>query len=138
MEPLCLIVRNDLSELARISSWVHVWARQLGVPAPTASRLDLCSTEIVTNIVAHGSADHAAHEIALRLDRRGNELALEIQDDGPAFDPRLVEELQPATSLEEARVGGWGIPLVRRFSDGLRYHRTEGRNCLTLIFRAPS
>ena len=39
------------------------------------------------------------------------------------------------TGLEEARVGGWGIPLVRRFSDGWRYHRSEGRNCLTLLFR---
>lgn len=131
-------MRNDLSELARVSAWVQVRARRLGVPAPTATRLDLCSTEIVTNIVTHGYIDHAAHEIALRLDRHGNDLALEIQDDGPAFDPRLVEELPPATSLEEARVGGWGIPLVRRFSDGLRYHRCEGRNCLTLIFRAPS
>ena len=61
--------------------------------------------------MTHGYIDHAAHEIALRLDRHGSDLALEIQDDGPAFDPRLVEELQPATSLEEARVGGWGIPL---------------------------
>ena len=129
-------MRNDLSELARVSAWVHAWAERLGVPAQTATRLDLCSTEIVTNIVTHGYTDQAAHEIALRLDRRGNDLALEIQDDGPAFDPRLVEELQPAASLEEARVGGWGIPLVRRFSDGLRYHRSEGRNCLTLIFRA--
>jgi serine/threonine-protein kinase RsbW len=131
-------VRNDLSELARVSSWVHVSAQQLGVPAPTAMRLDLCSTEIVTNIVTHGHTDHGAHEIALQLARRGNELALEIQDDGPAFDPRLAEELPAATSLEEARVGGWGIALVRRYSDGLRYHRSGGRNCLTLIFRAPS
>jgi serine/threonine-protein kinase RsbW len=134
----CLIVRNDLSELPRVSSWVQVWAGQAGLPAPTAMRLDVCSTEIVTNIVTHGDPDHAAHEIALRLDRRGHELALEIQDDGPAFDPRLVEELQPAASLEQARVGGWGIALVRRFSDGLRYHRSEGRNCLTLIFRTSS
>ena len=131
-------MRNDLSELSRVSAWVHVWAQRLGVPSPTAARLDLCSTEIVTNIMTHGYTDHAAHEIALRLDRCGDDLALEIQDDGPAFDPRLVEELQPATSLEEARVGGWGIPLVRRFSDGLRYHRSERRNCLTLIFRTPS
>jgi serine/threonine-protein kinase RsbW len=134
----CLTVRNDLSELARVSSWVHVWAGQLGLPAPTAMRLDLCSTEIVTNIVTHGDRNHSAHEIVLRLDRCGSDLALEIQDDGPAFDPRLVEELQPPTSLEEARVGGWGIALVRHFSDGLRYHRSEGRNCLTLIFHAPS
>jgi serine/threonine-protein kinase RsbW len=132
-------VRNDLAELARVSSWVHVWAGQLGVPAPTAMRLDLCSTEIVTNIVTHGDRDRAPREIVLRLDRCGNDdLALEIQDDGPAFDPLLVEELPPATSLEEARVGGWGIPLVRRFSDGFRYHRSDGRNCLTLIFRTPS
>jgi serine/threonine-protein kinase RsbW len=133
-----LIVRNDLSELARVSSWIHVWAQQLGVPAPTAMRLDLCSTEIVTNIVTHGFTDRGPHEIALRLERRGSDLALEIQDDGAAFDPRLVEGLRPPTSLEAAQAGGWGIPLVRRFSDGLRYHRSEGRNCLTLIFRAPS
>ena len=131
-------MRNDLSELARISSWVHVWAGQLRLPAPTAMRLDLCSTEIVTNIVTHADRNHAAHEIVLRLDRCGSDLALEIQDDGPAFDPLLVEELPPATSLEDARVGGWGIPLVRRFSDEFRYDRSGGRNCLTLIFHTPS
>ena len=51
------------------------------MPAAT-ERLDLCSTEIVTNIVTHGYTDHAPHEIALRW-IGGRDLALEIQDDGP-------------------------------------------------------
>jgi serine/threonine-protein kinase RsbW len=43
----------------------------------------------------------------------------------------------PAASLEEAKIGGWGIHIVRRLTDELRYHRSAGRNHLTLIFRLP-
>ena len=60
--------------------------------------------------------------------------ALEIQDDGSAFDPLQADQPQPADSLEDTPIGGWGIPIVRRLSDELRYHRSAGRNHLTLIF----
>jgi serine/threonine-protein kinase RsbW len=135
MSPACLVVSNHPSELARVSAWVHQCAQRHAVPVRMAERLDLCSTEVVTNIMMHGYTDHSIHEITLSLDRQADCLALEVHDDGRPFDPRQVEEPATACSLEEVPIGGLGLQIVRRFSDEWRYHRADGRNHLTLIFR---
>ena len=77
-----------------------------------------------------------AQLILLRLGWQGEDVALEVEDEGSKFDPRQVPEPARATSVHDARIGGWGIPIVRNFSDGLRYRHEDGRNCLTLLFRA--
>jgi len=131
-----LIVGSELRELSRVSAWVHDWAQRQRLPARTAQQLDLCSTEAVTNIMTHGSGDAAAHgSILLRLGWQDGEVALEVEDGGCPFDPLEAAEPAQAGSLDEAQVGGWGIPIVRRFSDGMHYRREDGRNCLTLLFR---
>jgi len=131
-----LIVGSELRELSRVSAWVHDWAQRERLPVRVAQQLDLCSTEAVTNIMTHGSGDAAAHgSIHLRLGWQGGDVALEVEDEGCPFDPLQAPEPAPASSLAEAHVGGWGIPVVRRFSDGMHYRREDGRNCLTLLFR---
>ncbi|HEY2254779.1 MAG TPA: ATP-binding protein [Variovorax sp.] len=133
--PASLTVGSELPELARVSAWVQDWAARQRLPARVASNLDLCSTEVVTNIMSYACSD-GAQRICLRLGWQGEDVALEVEDEGRAFDPRGVPEPTPATSLQDARVGGWGIPILRRFSDGLRYRHEDGRNRLTLLFRA--
>lgn len=130
-----LTVDSELPELSRVSAWVQDWAERQHLPPRLAQSLDLCSTEVVTNIVSHGCAD-GAHRILLRLGRADGEVTLDVEDEGRAFDPRGVPEPARPTSIQDARAGGWGIPIVRRFSDGLRYRHEGGRNCLTLVFRA--
>ena len=130
-----LTVGSELRELSRVSAWVHDWAESHSLPERVALNLDLCSTEVVTNIMNYGSI-HGEQHIQLRLGWQGDEVALEVEDEGHQFDPRQVAEPARATSVHDARIGGWGIPIVRRFSDGLRYRHEAGRNCLTLLFRA--
>ena len=130
-----LTVGSELGELARVSAWVHDWAEGQRLPPRVALNLDLCSTEVVTNIMTHASSQ-GAQNILLRLGWQGQDVALEVEDECSEFDPRQVPEPVPATSIQDARIGGWGIPILRRFSDGLRYSHHDGRNCLTLLFRA--
>jgi anti-sigma regulatory factor (Ser/Thr protein kinase) len=130
-----LTVGSELRELARVSAWVHDWAEGQQLPPRVALNLDLCSTEVVTNIMTHASSQ-GAQNIFLRLGWQGQDVALEVEDECSEFDPRQVPEPAPATSIQDARIGGWGIPILRRFSDGLRYSHHDGRNCLTLLFRA--
>ena len=131
-----LIVGSELRELSRVSAWVQDWAVGQHLPALLAMGLGLCSTEGLTNIMTHASGQGAAPSILLRLGWQDGDVALEVEDEGSEFDPRQTAEPEPATSLEDARVGGWGTPIVRRFSDGLQYRHRDGRNCLTLLFRA--
>jgi anti-sigma regulatory factor (Ser/Thr protein kinase) len=135
--PNSLVVSNDLSELSRVAEWVQAWMQRHEMPARTAEIVDLCSTEVVTNIMTHAFVGQEAHEISLRLHSQPDRLALEIQDDGSPFDPLQAEEPPPATSIDEARTSGWGIPIFRHFSDEMRYQRADGRNQLTLFFQIP-
>lgn len=132
--PASLRMRNDLSELSRLAEWVQVWAEQHGVAEQTAQFVDLCSTEAVTNIMTHAIADARASEVRVLLERQGSDVVLQIEDDGVAFDPTAAEPV-PLATMESTRLGGWGIRIVRRFSDEIRYRRVDGRNCLTLVFR---
>jgi serine/threonine-protein kinase RsbW len=130
-----LIVGSELRELSRVSAWIQDWAESQRLPAKLALKLDLCSAEVVTNIMNYACGD-GAQLILLRLGWQGEDVALEVEDEGSKFDPRQVPEPARATSVRDARIGGWGIPIVRNFSDGLRYRHEDGRNCLTLLFRA--
>jgi anti-sigma regulatory factor (Ser/Thr protein kinase) len=119
-----------------VAAWVSAWAQQHEVSPAIADRLDLCSAEAVTNIVQYAYTASATHEISLRLERDCDRVTLQIEDDGKPFDPVHTDELVPAASLETARIGGWGIPIIRRFSNECHYRRIAGRNVLTLVFRS--
>jgi serine/threonine-protein kinase RsbW len=136
--PEALVIRNDLSELRRVGVWVNAWSQSRNLPTRTAQRVDLCSAEAVTNIVTHAYTDKASHQIRLKLECRDQLVALEIEDDGREFDPVQLEKPPHAVRLEDARVGGLGVHLVRSLSDELHHRRDAGRNHLTLIFRLPT
>ena len=130
-----IVVRNDLGELSRVAEWVRAWAQRNDVPSSAADRLDVCSAELVTNVLTYAYSDDSEHQIALRLDRQGDDLRLQVEDDGFAFDPLQVTPPPRVARIEDATVGGIGIQLVRGLSDGQRYRRLGNRNSLTLTFR---
>lgn len=94
---------------------------------------ELVFEEIVANIVSHGAADGRRVDVHLTLEPRPDSMILTFEDDGVAFDPRGHPDPAPARSLEEARVGGFGLMLMRRAASALDYVRTlDGRNRLTV------
>ena len=138
MVPEEIVIRNDLVELRRVAGWVRAGSKRHDVPPAAAQRLDLCSTELVTNVMTHGYVDDRPHDIALRLRCGRGVVSLEIEDDGVPFNPLDVDEPETPEQLEEAKIGGLGIHLVRKFSDELRHDRSDGRNHVTLLLRVPT
>jgi serine/threonine-protein kinase RsbW len=57
-------------------------------------------------------------------------MILTIEDDGPPFDPLSLPPPDVTASLEERRVGGLGVFLVRQMMDEVSYQRTGKRNQL--------
>src|SRR5579863_2408487 len=94
---------------------------------------ELVFEEIVANIVSHGAVDGREPEVRVTLEPRPDSIVLTFDDDGVPFDPRGRNDPAPARSLEEAKLGGFGLMLVRRAASALDYARTvEGRNRLTV------
>lgn len=124
--------RNHDAELRPLSEWFREFARDNGVAEARALDFELCLNELMTNIIHYAYADRGRHEIRVVLERDGGEIRATLEDDGEPFNP--LEKAPPPVpdSLEEAGIGGWGIPIVRALADRLSYERRDGRNRVTI------
>jgi serine/threonine-protein kinase RsbW len=94
---------------------------------------ELVFEEITANIIAHGAPDGHELEVCVTLEACDDSIVLTFEDNGVPFDPRNRADPLPQKSLDEARIGGYGLVLVRRAARSIEYLRTaEGRNRLTV------
>lgn len=131
-----LRLRNDLTELDRLSEALEGFCEAKGVPTGAAYHLNLVLDELVTNIVSYGyEADAGEREIVIQLQREPEAVAVVVEDDGRAFDPLSAKEPDLDASVEERPIGGLGLHFLRTLMDDLCYRREDGRN--RLGFRKP-
>jgi serine/threonine-protein kinase RsbW len=126
-----LVLRNDLVELRRLARWIDDWTGD-GMSSEAAFAVQVCLEEVLANIIMHSSTGDERLEIAVELERVGGVVVARIEDNGRAFDPTQVPPPATPTSLAEAKVGNFGVHLVRSFASRMDYKRTRGRNQLTL------
>jgi anti-sigma regulatory factor (Ser/Thr protein kinase) len=132
-ESLFLHIKNDILEIKRMGDEVAGWCHEQALSEDTECQLDLVLDEMVSNVIRHGIRDCGPHIIEVNLHRNGQELTMEIEDDGVPFNP-LIDAPVPDTTkpVEERRIGGLGVYLVRQFMDSLVYERREGKNYLRM------
>jgi serine/threonine-protein kinase RsbW len=85
------------------------------------NRIEVILEELVGNLVRHGAVDM----IILDVLAQPQEIELVVEDDGPEFNPLELTTPARFTTLEEAELGGLGIPLIRRLSRSVRYERID-------------
>ncbi len=129
---LSLVLRNQLSELEKISEGVSAWCRENGVSTAAEFHLHLALDEIVSNVIRYGWKDDGEHQIHVRLSRLEDELTVEVEDDAMPFNPLEVPAADVDRPVGERPIGGLGIYLVRHIMDHVEYRRLEGRNLLVM------
>jgi anti-sigma regulatory factor (Ser/Thr protein kinase) len=136
-EPV-LHLRSALADLGQLYPWLDDAAALAAVPAELLPGMHVALEEAVANVAMHAYPQNAPGPIVVRLRSEPDAAVLEIEDEGPAFDPTAAEVVgaRPA-ALDDVVPGGWGLGLIRRYATGLAYAREAGRNRLTMRF-APS
>ena len=122
---------HDIAAIQRLSDWIDRRTEALALSPTAVYAVRVCLEEAVLNVVQHGeppSGTGAA--IRVCLGRADGCLVASVVDRGLPFDPLSVPPPPRAESLEAARVGGLGIPLMRRFSRTMTYRRADGVNVL--------
>jgi anti-anti-sigma factor len=123
---LRMAIKNQLSGLETVTQQLHEFLDAHSVPSKAAYTVDLAIEELVVNVINYAFVDDDEHLIDVELAVRGDELILQIEDDGRPFDPREGPELNP--HAEDREVGGLGLILVLDMVDALRYERAQERN----------
>lgn len=68
---------------------------------------------------------HSKQSIHVRVETRPGLVELTFEDDGRPFNPLEAAPAEPLRSIETARIGGLGIPLVAKLSAYLRYEQPQ-------------
>jgi serine/threonine-protein kinase RsbW len=117
-------------------AWLESIGERERWPARLAFKLSLCLDEALSNIIMHGfqRAGDGPPQPRVRLTvlRTDQSVAIDIADNGLPFDPTKRESPELSTTLEEARIGGHGLRLMRHYLKNIEYRRDTDWNHLRL------
>ena len=133
-----IVLRNQVAELERVGQLVAAFGAEHRLPSQVVFDLTLALDEILTNVMSYAYADQGSHEIVVRLSQQADTLVAEVEDDGRPFNPLDVPPPDVGAAIEDRPIGGLGLHLVRRVTDGLDYERAAGKNRLVLRKRLPA
>ena len=133
-----IVLRNHLAELERVAQRIAAFGTEHRLPSQVVFDLTLALDEVLTNVIAYAYADHGDHEIVVRLSQQARTLIAEVEDDGRPFNPLEVPPPDLDAALADRPIGGLGLHLVRRVTDGLDYERAAGKNRLVLRKTLPA
>ena len=125
--------RAVLEDLPAVTAYVDEWLESLGCSLKAQMQIDVAVDELFSNIARYAYAPGGG-EAVVRLEYYEAEqtASLTFVDGGVAFDPLQKADPDVSLSVEERKIGGLGIFLVKRTMDGIAYRREGNRNVLTI------
>ena len=128
MGMLRVSLANQVGEIRRINAALADLLSEEGVPDRTIHHVRLVVEELVSNIVRYAFEDQAAHRIDVDVRTELRRVVVTIEDDGRAFNPNEAPAPSLNEPLEQRRIGGLGIFLVKKLTSDLNYSRDNNRN----------
>lgn len=130
-ESISVTVKNQLTEIERLSAIVDEFGEQHAIPPKVLFAMNVSLDEILTNIISYGYTDGLPHDIVVRLSCRDGTVEVEVADEARAYNPLTTPEPDLTKPLEERPIGGLGVHLIKTMMDALEYRRERDRNILT-------
>jgi anti-sigma regulatory factor (Ser/Thr protein kinase) len=115
-----LRIGGKLENLSVIADFIATTMRQIGVGEEMIFSVQMAVDEACTNIIQHGYSGKGGM-IAISTELQGNDFVITIRDRGRPFDPGSVPPPDLAADLDQRRVGGLGIYLMRKRMDDVSY-----------------
>ena len=125
-------LKSNLSELDNLCQNLEDFGRKIGLSQKMIFEINLALDELFTNIISYGYKDKEEHIIKVTITPQNEELCLCIEDDGVPFNPIDFETKDVACSVENCKIGGLGIHIMKILMYEICYQRCNDKNILTL------
>ena len=124
---------SELDNLKRFSAFVLSCAQKHELSQKKIEKLMLAIEEALVNIFNYAYPDSGGN-VELRCIEEGQDsLIIEIEDAGIPFNPLLMDSPDLNSDIEERKVGGLGIFLIKKLVDKLDYRREGDANILRIV-----
>ena len=135
--PQTLTVVARAESLGPVTEFVRKGAREANLPQARVRELELLIEEIFINVSRYSYPESAPGVVTITYSVPApGELAVEVGDQGIAFDPLAASPPDLTLDLMQRPIGGLGILLLKSFARLVTYRREQGWNRLKLTISA--
>lgn len=132
-----MTIGSDIEEFPAVSARFEGAMEVYGFSPEEILDTQLAIEEVITNIIVHGYKKTGG-EIHLSCSITRNRIGIQITDTAPPFDPLSIPEPVLEGDMDERKIGGLGVYLLRQLMDDITYRYENGNNILTLEKRRSS
>jgi serine/threonine-protein kinase RsbW len=126
------VLKSDLEELKNLCRYCENFGHSIGLSRKFIFETNLALDELFTNIVSYSFTDHKEHSIIISITKQKDMVTMRIEDDGLPFNPINATPPDFRCDLDDIKIGGLGIHIIKRLMDEISYERSNGKNILML------
>ncbi|MGE5543832.1 MAG: ATP-binding protein [Bacillota bacterium] len=122
----------NVEEVPLVVEHVSGLAEAAGVHPKRIMHLELAVEEAVMNICSY-AYETPPGTVTVRVSSENERFTVQLIDEGIPFDPLALDEPDIKADLEDRKIGGLGVLLIRRVMDEVHYERKGPSNILTMV-----
>jgi len=129
--PFKLIIDADLHNLSVIADFISTSMQKFGI-SKEEHGVQTAVGEAVTNVMKYAYSGKGG-QITMTCDMKDHSFIVVINDHGKPFDPNSIPQPDLNASLENRRIGGLGLYLMKKYMDEVTFSFKEDTgNTLTM------
>ena len=125
---------TNIDNYDELCSWIAQSRAKWNIGKELAYKMDICVEEIFTNILHYAYPHQNIGMFEVELYKTEENIIVEFRDEGVEFNPLNRHDPDLHLPPEKKALGGLGIYLTKKMTDGISYKRDNSKNILTLIF----
>lgn len=116
---------RDSSEIPGAVAAIGEKLEEYGYSPSDRFAVELCVTEALANAIHHGNGDDSSKLASFRYAVDREEVWIEIEDEGPGFNPDDIPD--PTDDEHRVCAGGRGVFLMRAFMTSVEFNASGNR-----------
>jgi serine/threonine-protein kinase RsbW len=129
-----ILISSSTINLAKVRGFIEDKAKSAGFDLKIVNQIVLSVDEACTNIIKHTYKFDDSHTIEIGYQYSNKQFVIVLKYKGKPFDPNSQPNPNMKEYFSKYRVGGLGIPLMKKFMDEIKFvHKNPDYNTLTLI-----
>ena len=128
-----IVISSSTKNLARVRKYIEVKAKETGADADTINQIVMSVDEACTNVIKYAHHYDTNKKINIEVFQSKKQFKVNITYEGLEFDPNNVENPDMEEYFAKCKVGGLGIPMMKKFMNKIEYRcGSPNVNYLTL------
>ncbi len=121
----------EIEFLPNLVAFLEAALEESGAGPKEIFDIELAADEIFTNIASYAYGKEKG-EVEVTITSDEHSIIISLIDSGAPFNPLSLPSPDTTLGIDDRKIGGLGIHLVRKLMDNVTYMQENGRNILTL------